>query len=162
LYFTVSTIKERMMISVNPYLNFPGNTEEAFAFYGKVFGTEPYGILRYRDMGGEAMGLTGDDLDKVAHMAVPLSDKNMLMGTDVTPTSGQPPVVQGNNHYIMLETESAEEARKVFDGLVAGGTAEMPLEKTEWAELYGMCRDKFGVLWMVNFTGSVTFGSPEV
>ncbi len=145
------------MKAVNPYVNLPGNTEEAFAYYGKVFGTEPFGILRYRDMGGEAMGIKGADLDKVAHMAVPLCGENMLMGTDVVPSAGQPPVTPGNNVYIALEMDDAGEARRVFAGLSAGGKVEMPLEKTDWAELFGMCTDKHGIQWMVSFTGSATF-----
>lgn len=149
------------MKSASPYINLPGNTEEAFAFYGKVFGTEPFGLLRYRDMGGEAMGLTGDALDKVAHMGVPLGKDIVLMGTDVVPGMNQPAVVFGNNHYIMLEADDADEARRVFDGLSTGGKVEMPLDKTEWAELYGMCADKYGILWMVNYTGSVVFEEPK-
>ncbi len=148
------------MKTVNPYINLPGNTEEAFAFYGKVFGTEPFGIVRYRDMGGEAMGLKGPDLDKVAHMAVPLNADHMLMGTDVVPASGQPPVSLGNNVYIMLDADSAEEAKRLFEGLSAGGTLEMELSKTEWAECYGCCVDKFGIRWMVNYTGSIVFEPP--
>lgn len=148
------------MKAVHPYINLPGNTEEAFAFYGKVFGTEPFGKMRYRDMGGEAMGIQGAELDKVAHMAVPLNKDIMLMGTDVVPSSGQPPVAFGNNVYIMLDADSAEEAQRLFDGLVAGGTVEMAMAKTEWAESYGCCVDKFGIRWMVNYTGSVVFEPP--
>ena len=39
------------MSRVSTYLNFPGTTEEAFAFYGTVFGTEPsFPIQRFGDM----------------------------------------------------------------------------------------------------------------
>lgn len=148
------------MKAVHPYINLPGNIEEAFAFYGKVFGTEPFGKVRYRDMGGEAMGLKGADLDKVAHMALPLNADHMLMGTDVIPATGQPPVSHGNSAYYMLDMESAEEAKRIFDGLVQGGTVEMPLSKTEWAESYGSCVDKYGIRWMINYTGSVVFNQP--
>ena len=101
------------MKAVHPYLNFPGNTEEAFSFYGKIFGTEPFGIVRYRDMGGSEMGLKGDALNKVAHMAIPISQGVMLMGTDVIPGTNQPPVASGNNFYIVIEAESVEEAQKL-------------------------------------------------
>jgi PhnB protein len=149
------------MKAIHPYINLPGNTEEAFAFYGKVFGTEPFGKVLYRDMGGEAMGLKGADLEKVAHMALPLNADHMLMGTDVIPATGQPPVSFGNSTYIMLDADSTEEAQRLFDGLVAGGTAEMPMSKTEWAESYGCCIDKYGIRWMVNYTGSVVFEQPS-
>jgi PhnB protein len=149
------------MKSVNPYLNFPGNTEEAFAFYARVFGTEPYGIVRYRDMGGSEMGLKGADLDKVAHMAIPITKENMLMGTDVVPGTNQPAVAPGNNFYIVLEAESVDEAGKLYDGLSAGGKQDMPLEQTEWAERYGICTDKFGVQWMISYTGNMKFELPQ-
>jgi PhnB protein len=109
-------------------------------------------------MGGEAMGLKGADLEKVAHVSLPLNGDQMLMGTDVLPASGQPPVTLGNNVYIMLDAESAEEAKRIFEGLSASGTIEMPLSKTEWAECYGCWIDQFGIRWMVNYTGSVVFG----
>ena len=36
------------MKAIHPYLNFPGNTEEAFNFYKKVFGGDfPGGIFRF-------------------------------------------------------------------------------------------------------------------
>ena len=52
---------------------------------------------------------------------------------------------------------NTEEAQRVFDALAAGGTAEMPLQRTEWAEKYGGCKDKFGVHWMVSYAGNVKF-----
>jgi PhnB protein len=150
------------MKSVNPYLNFPGTTEEAFAFYGRIFGTEPFGAVRYRDMGGSEMGIQGAALDKIAHMAIPITKDTMLMGTDVVEGTNQSPVVPGNNFYIVIEAESAEEAHKLYDGLAAGGRKDMPLERTEWAERYGICTDKFSVQWMISFTGDVKFELPNV
>lgn|GEM_PF-2430493 len=39
------------MATVNAYLNFPGNCEEAFNFYKSVFGGEfQGGIMRFRDV----------------------------------------------------------------------------------------------------------------
>jgi PhnB protein len=59
------------------------------------------------------------------------------------------------NFYITLvEPETAEEAKQVFGSLAEGGGVEMPLGPTPWAELHGMCRDRFGVQWMVDHTGN--------
>lgn len=64
--------------------------------------------------------------------------------------------------YIALEADSHDEASRVFDALSAGGKVEMPLQKTEWAEKYGICADRFGIQWMVSYTGAVQFGgSPQ-
>lgn len=138
------------MKSVNPYLNFNGNTEEVFKFYQSVFGGE-LDIVRFKDM-ADTMGATGDDLEKVAHVALPIGGGTLLMGDDGPAVMGQPLTV-GDNFSINLETDSAEEAEKVFNKLSAGGEITMPLEKTEWAEKFGMLTDKYGIAWSVNYTG---------
>ena len=140
------------------YVNFAGNSEEAFEFYRQVFGGDYMGVFRYRDMGGEQMGLSGSDLDKIMHIALPLPDGTLLMATDVLESTGQK-LTQGNNFYIYVETDSADEARRLFDGLRNGGAVKMDLARTEWAEQYGSLRDRFGVQWMVSYTGNAQFGA---
>lgn len=144
------------MKAAHPYLNFNGNAEEAFNYYKSVFGGEFAMVLRFRDF-GEAAGVAENDLDRIAHIALPLGD-TMLMASDVPASHGGSHVV-GSNCYISLTPDSAEEAERVFNGLSASGTIEMPLQRTEWAEKYGSCVDKFGVRWMVNYAGNVRFGS---
>lgn len=143
----------------NPYLNFNGRTLEAFEFYKSVFKTEFTGpALRFRDFGDNAMNVPENEMDFIAHVALPLGGDNLLMGSDVPST--QPALNVGNNIHIMLEAESAEEADRVFTALAEGGTVEMPLSQTEWAEKYGVLRDRFGIQWAMNFTGSVVFTEP--
>jgi len=138
----------------NPYLNFPGNTEEAFQYYKSVFGGEFPLIVRFKDFADNPMGVPEADRDKIAHIALALGD-SMLMGTDALESLGHQ-VNMGNNFYITLETDSGDEADRLFEAL-SGGGVEMPLQQTEWAEKYGVCKDKFGVQWMVSYTGSVRF-----
>jgi PhnB protein len=145
------------MKSANPYLNFNGNTEDAFNFYKSVFGGEFIMLVRFKDFPDNGMGASGADLDKIAHVALPLGGGNMLMGTDTIEAFGQK-ATMGTNFYITLEPDNADEAQRVFDELSAGGKVQMPLQKTEWAEKYGSCADKFGVQWMVSYTGAVKFG----
>ena len=145
------------MNSVSPYLNFAGSTEEAFRFYQTVFGGELQ-IVRFGDFPGNSMGVPDEDAVKVAHAALPLTNGSLLMGTDTLASQGQE-LTPGNNISIALEAGSEEEAEKLFGALSAGGNAVMPLAKTEWAERYGMCIDRFGVQWMVNYTGSVEFAA---
>lgn len=141
---------------VSPYLNFKGDTEEAFEFYRSVFGGELNGVIRFRDMAGSGMDVPEGDLDKVAHISLPLVEGVGLMASDVVGPQADKFNV-GNNIYIYLEAESGEEAERLFSGLSEGGTAEMPLQPTGWAEKYGSCVDKFGVQWMISFTGSVQY-----
>lgn len=148
------------MKKANPYLNFNGNTLEAFTFYKSVFGGEFLAVLRFKDFGENSMGAPKNELNKIAHIALPLGKDNILMGTDVLESQGQSLTV-GNNFYIALEVESEEEAEKLFNTLSAGGRIEMPLQKTEWSEKYGICADKFGVQWMVSYTGNVQFSGGQ-
>jgi PhnB protein len=107
------------------------------------------------------MGVSEGEGDKIAHIALPLGQHGVvLMGTDVVGSRGQSLTV-GNNFYITLESDSAVEAARLFDKLSAGGRIEMPLQKTEWAEKYGVCADKFGVQWMVSFTGAVRYSGGQ-
>lgn len=143
------------MKAAHPYLNFDGNAEEAFNFYKSVFGGEFAALLRFSDFGGEGAGFAKRDLGRIAHVALPLGD-TMLMASDV-PSSRSGLHSVGSNCYISLTPDDAAEAERVFDGLAKGGNMEMPLQRTEWAEKYGSCVDKFGVRWMVNYAGDVHF-----
>lgn len=142
-------------MKAHPYLNFKGNAEEAFTFYRSVFGGEFTMLLRFRDFGGDTMGIPESEQDRIAHMTLPVGD-SLLMASDVVGSQDDSFSV-GNNIYISLTADSAEEAERVFNGLAAGGRVEMPLQQTEWAEKYGICVDRFGIQWMMGYTGNVQF-----
>jgi len=113
-------------------------------------------IIRFKDIpaGGEGeKAISEADEDKIMHIALPIGDGKMLMATDALESMGQKLTV-GNNSYIYLDTDSKEEADKLFKGLSAGGKVEMPLAETFWADLFGSFTDKFGVQWMVNYDES--------
>lgn len=143
-----------MVQAVNPYLNFAGNTLEAFEFYRSVFGGEFPMVVRYSDFPGN-MGAPAEAGDKIAHIALPVGP-NVLMGTDVVGAQAAA-FNPGNNSYIVIAPDSADEATRLFDGLSAGGSVAMPLQATEWAERYGICSDRFGVQWMVSYEGKKKF-----
>lgn len=143
------------MAQINPYLNFKGNCEEAFNFYKSVFGGEFPFVGKYKDMppaeGKEGCGPEGEmDGEKIMHMSLPISKETVLMGSDV---GGEwaPNIVDGNNIQLSVNVESEDEAKRIFDGLSAGGKVIMPLDKTFWGALFGMAIDKFGINWMVNY-----------
>ena len=137
---------------INPYLNFNGNTEEAFLFYKTVFGGEFITFQRFKDVpdlpGAEMM--SPSDLNQIMHVALPIGDGNVLMATDVLESFGHPKV-SGNNISISVGADSAEEAHQIFNALSLGGKAEMPLEEAFWGALFGMLTDRFGIQWMVNY-----------
>ena len=113
------------MATINPYLNFPGNTEEAFKFYKSVFGGEFITIQRFKDT-PEAGKVPAKEKDKIMHVSLPIGKGNVLMGTDALESMGHK-LTTGNNFSISIETESKEEAKKIFDGLSQGGKTETPL-----------------------------------
>ncbi|MBW1297910.1 VOC family protein [Aquimarina litoralis] len=138
------------MATINTYLSFMGNTEEAFNFYKSVFGGEFVGgIRRYEDM-PDNDALSKEDKKKVMHVGLPIGSGNVLMGTDILKSRGQS-ITFGNNFYISISPESREEATQLFNGLSSGGTITSPLEDTFWGAYFGAFTDKFGVQWMVNY-----------
>lgn len=141
------------MATINPYLNFNNQCEEAFQFYQSVFGGELLGILRYKDFHSEAE-LAGDDGNKVMHVALPIGGGSMLMGSDTPNAIGD--LVVGNNLSIAVSPTSEEEARHIYNGLAAGGQTGMPLDHAPWGALYGDLTDKYGVHWAVNYEKSQT------
>lgn len=137
------------MVTVNPYLNFNGNCEEAFLFYKSVFGGEfPY-VGRYSEMPSE-QALPESEANKIMHMSLPISKETTLMGSDSNEAFG-PPATFGDNITISVNTDSEEEALRIFNGLSEGGIVKMPMEKTFWGSYFGMFVDKFGINWMVNY-----------
>lgn len=137
------------MATINPYLNYNGNTEEAFNFYRSVFGGEFAGLQRFRDT-PEADKLPEKDRDKIMHIALPIG-KNILMATDALDSYGQK-LHQGNNFYITVSVENEQEAKEIFNNLSQGGEIELELQRTFWAESFGMFRDKFGIQWMIDYS----------
>lgn len=136
------------MTSVNPYLSFTDNCEEAFNFYRSVFGGEFDMVMRFKDVPAEYQSAE-DDGNKIMHMSLPIGHGTMLMGSD-TP-AGMGPLTTGNNFAVTINAESEAEASRLFKGLSAGGQVTMPLEKQFWGDYFGMFTDKFGIQWMVSY-----------
>lgn len=139
------------MTTVNVYLNFDGQCEEAFSFYKSVFGGEFSYIGRFNEMPqDENNKLSEADGNKIMHVSLPISAETNLFGSD-TVGAWSPKLIQGNNYSISINASSKEEADRLFNGLSAGGQVTMPLENTFWGAYFGMFVDKYGINWMVNF-----------
>lgn len=137
------------MAAFNTYLNFPGNTEEAFNFYRSVLGGEFAVVMRFKDSPG-CEQMPAEQQNGIMHIALPVGKGNMLMGTDAVDGMG-PKLVIGNNLSISVSPESEAETTKIFNGLSAGGTVLVPLNKAFWGGTFGMFIDKFGIQWMINY-----------
>ena len=136
-----------MAIQMNPYLNFNGNTEEAFNFYKSVFGGDFAVVMRFGD-NPQCDQMTEDDKKRIMHIALPIDGGGMLMATDALESMGQKLNV-GNNFYISLSPKTREDADRIFSGLSNGGKVEMPMSEMFWG-YFGSFADKFGVQWMLN------------
>lgn len=146
------------MANFNIYLLFDGNCEEAFRHYEKVFRTEISFISRYGDVPrSEVEGMpviSEEDLNKIENICLPVNKGTLIMGADGLEAFGSKPVI-GNNFSIYIAAESKDEAYEIFDGLSEGGNIQMPLSRAHWGDYFGMCRDKFGIRWFVNFSPKV-------
>ena len=137
------------MALINPHINFNGNAEEAFNFYKSVFGGEFTQIVRFKDLSNPGFTLSENEANKIMHIALPIGG-NLLMANDVPEHMGKTNEHE-NRSKIVIDTESKEEADKLFNGLSAGGEIEMPIGNSPWGSYFGMFRDKYGIEWMVNF-----------
>lgn len=141
------------MASVNTYLNFARNTEEAFNFYKTVFGGDFFGgkIMRFGDAppSPDQPPLAEEDKNLVMHVALQILGTHYLMGTDAPESMGFK-LNMGNNIYISLQPDTRKETNELFEKLSAGGKVTMELQDMFWGDYYGSCVDKFGVQWMFN------------
>lgn len=138
------------MTVINPYLTFNGNCEEAFNFYKSVFGGEfPY-LGRFKDMPPmDGQTVPAEEGEKIMHVSLPISKETTLMGSDSSEAFGQATIV-GNNFSISINTDTKENADRLFGALSAGGQVTMPMMDTFWGSYFGMMVDKFGIQWMVS------------
>jgi len=145
---SLKTIKQNYM-NINPYLNFAGNTEEAFNFYKSVLGGEFTMLQRFGDT-PDCDKLPPGVSNMIMHVSLPIGNGNILMGTDAPEQMGFN-LVMGTNFYLCLGPDSKENADKLFKDLSAGGKVEMEMADMFWGAYYGSLTDKFGVKWMINY-----------
>ncbi len=137
-------------MTINPWVNFNGNAEEAFAFYKSVFGGDFTKVIRFKDLANPEYPVAEKDQNKIMLIALPVGKNNMLMANDVPEILGQ--VNENENRSkISISTESKEEADRLFKGLSAGGKIEVPMNDGPWGSYFGMFRDKYGIEWIIEF-----------
>lgn len=135
-------------MQMNPYLSFNGDCEAAFKFYEQCLGAQLGPIFRY---GGSPMAdqAPADWSDKIMHGSLTIGDQ-LVMGADLVPEKYEQP----KGISLSLQIKSTDQAERIFQQLSENGTVVMPLEKTFWAERFGVVVDRFGIPWLVNCEGS--------
>jgi PhnB protein len=142
------------MAVINPHINFNGNAEEAFTFYQSVFGGTFSKIIRFKDLAGPDFPVSEKEADKIMHIALPIGNGSRLMGNDVPEILGTTNENE-NRSKIVVDTESKEEADRLFHGLSAGGEIEAPIGDSPWGVYFGCFRDKYGIEWIVEYEPAV-------
>ena len=139
------------MTTVNVYLTFKGNCEEAFNFYKSIFGGEFAWLGRFKDMPPiDGKSAPANAAEKIMHVSLPVSKETILMGSDSIEGWG-PPIVTGNNFSVSISADSTTQADKFFGSLSAGGNVTMPMAEMFWGSYFGMFTDKYGINWMVSY-----------
>ena len=141
------------MRTINPWINFNGNAEEAFTFYKSVFGGEFTKIIRFKDLASAEFHVVEKEENKIMYIALPIDTGNVLIANDVPEFMGQ--VNENENRSkISISTESKAEADRLFNGLSAGGKIEGPMGDSPWGTYAGMFRDKYGIEWIIECSPS--------
>jgi PhnB protein len=141
------------MARVSTYLNFMGNTFEAFEYYRTVFGTDYSApVLRMGDfpVPDGAPGSAPAERDLVMHIELPILAGHVLQGTDMLASMGHELRV-GNNTTIVLEPDTRAETDRLYAGLSDGGSDVTGMTEQFWG-YWGTCLDRFGIRWMFTCT----------
>ncbi|MEJ5091953.1 hypothetical protein D3C87_1519950 [compost metagenome] len=137
------------MTTVNPYLYFNGNCEEAFLFYKSVFNSEFKYIGRYKDVPQTDREIFLEQDNKIMHVSLPISRETTLMGSDNAELFQQ--AVSTNNFSLAISTDKKEEADRLFQNLSVDGKIKLAMNETFWGSYYGIVTDKFGINWKISF-----------
>ncbi len=134
-------------MKLETYLTFPGTAEAAMTFYAEVFGSKVTDLQRMGEMPGMPP-MSDETAQKIGHARVMVQGQLLMASDAMEEFSGPHQGFHGFN--LSAQCDSVAEAEALFDKLAAGGTIVMPMDQTFWAAAFGMCRDRFGVPWMVN------------
>lgn len=138
------------MTTINPWINFNGNAEEAFNFYKSVFDGEFSKIIRFKDLASDDFQVPENEANKIMQIVLPMGDGNMLIGNDVPEFMGK--VNENENRSkIHLVADSKDEAMRIFGNLSVGGQIEGEMGDSPWGTYAGMFRDKYGIEWIIEF-----------
>jgi PhnB protein len=136
-------------MKLNPYLLFDGNCEAAFKFYEQTLGAKTQSLMRYSEApkhpGAADCQMPAGFNDKVLHARIAIGDQ-VVMASDAPTGHYEKP----SGIRLTLGFDKPAEAERIFHTLVEGGSVQMPIGKTFFAERFGMLADKYGIPWMIS------------
>ncbi|MFI2644501.1 VOC family protein [Streptomyces sp. NPDC018610] len=137
-----------MSVTTTTHLNFRGVAREALGFYQSVFGGRT-AVVTYGDAGAVQ---NENEADWVMWGEVVGANGFHVMAYDVP---SQLPWNQGEKpFFVSVRGDDADEIGTLWGRLAEGSTVVRPLEPAQWAPLYGMLTDRFGVTWVLDVTAN--------
>jgi PhnB protein len=128
---------------LDAYLFFDGQCAEAMQFYERALGGKLESMMKFGE--GPPGSCEEGDKDRIMHASLLVEGRRLMASDSVT----RMPVGKPSGFAVALHYPTTDGARRAFDALAEGGTINMPLGKTFWAEAFGMVVDRFGVMWMI-------------
>ena len=135
------------MTTINPYIYFDGNCEEAFNFYELVFRKKISHISKYKDVPKEHRDIFQENDEKIMHVTLPLTTETMLNGSDHSLAYSE--MEKNKTFSLIIHTDSKDEVDRIFNMLSENGKIIVPAGLTFWDAYYGHCIDKFGISWKI-------------
>jgi PhnB protein len=133
-----------MTIVTTTHLNFRGDARAALEFYQSVFGGD-ITLVSYQD----AQNVQDpSEADQITWGQVMGDNGFHVMAYDVPVRMSWE---QGqNSFFVSIRGSSADEITSYWKGLSEGATVVQELAPAGWAPLYGMLKDRFGVVWVLD------------
>jgi len=134
-------------MQIIPYLSFNGNCREALTFYAELFGGT---VGSFMPWNAEAIeNISGATVEHIMHGDININGIT-IAGSDQFGDMYTP----AGNVSLMLDIDDLSDAQAKFTALAEAGQITMPFAETFWADGYGFCTDRFGIMWQINCTGS--------
>jgi len=133
-----------MAVTTTTHLNFRGDAHAALEFYQTVFGGQ-LAIVTYKDAGNVQ---EESEADHVMWGQVRAENGFHVMAYDVP--SGMAHDRGENSFFVSVRGETVEEVTGYWEKLSDGATVVIPMGPAGWAPAYGMLRDRFGVVWVLD------------
>ena len=127
-------------------IDFGGDCREAFTAYARILGGTVRAMISHRDMPGMEEGVPEDQLDRIMHAWIDIGDQ-ALMGQDMQDFSGR------KGMSVTVTGDTVEEARRIYDELLEGGSAMIEFGPQPWSKGFGFLTDRWGVNWMIDTAG---------
>lgn len=129
-------------MKIQAYLAFNGNCQEALNYYADLFDASINNKQTYED---KNVDVPAAYRKRLQHAELKGNGVN-FMAYDAAPDT---PINNGNQIHMSVDSDTKEEAEKLFEKLSEKGQVHHEFREREWG-YFGRCSDHFGVNWMVN------------